>query len=276
MSIETGRILDALDSAQRPVRTVINVALAVVIGMFLAKIFWAIFAPAPTGAKTVSGELPRPLVENKATLIVDRTVLFKKNFFKGSEREIVVDEDAPETTLNLKLEGVTAPSTAYIVLPNNERKRFQSGEQVSEGVELIAIESDRVVLSRDGNTEVLLLNPTRQTNIVPFVQERSDQTRSSKSRKVLNVSGSRDQFFANVSVETVARSNGDYLQLFPKGSKSAFERLNFKSGDIVLEAGGIEGTDFDQLAELVSREDNLFVIIEREGLPVEINIRFLP
>jgi len=144
MSIETERIFDALDGVQRPVRTVINIALAVVIGLLLARIFWFIVAPAAAGATTVAGDLPRPLVETKSTLVVDRTVLFKKNFFETSEKTIVIAEDAPETNLNLILEGVAAPSTAYIVLPNKEKKRFKPGDIITNGVELVSIDRSAI------------------------------------------------------------------------------------------------------------------------------------
>ena len=243
--MEVERILDALEGAQRPIRTAINIALAVLIGLLLARLFWFVFAPAGAGASTVNAELPRPIADTKTSLIVDRTVLFKKNFFETTDQVVVVEQDAPETNLNLKLEGVVAPSrsgneaggAAYIRLSNNERKRFVPGDIVINGAELVRVEVDRVLLSRDGNTETLLLrNPDRAAGIVPFEERELEAARSSSESLAFSVTGTREQFFANVAARTVRNDGRELLQLSAKSSQSEFENLKFQNGDILLSA----------------------------------------
>jgi len=274
MSIEADRIFDVLEQIQRPVRTVINIVLAILIGLLAARFFWFLFAPAAAGASSVTSDLPRPLLETRSTLVADRTVLFKKNYFETTESTVAIAEDAPETKLNLSLVGTTAPSIAHIQLPTNETKRFVPGDVVINGVELIEIESDRVLLSRDGNTEVLLQNPDRTGGIVPFREGEENEVSQVVRPAVLSASGTRDQFFAAVAPRPMNRSDGEYLQLFPKSSQADFESLNFQDGDILLEVGGIAGTNFEQLAEIVTRDDSIVAIVERAGKPVQINIRF--
>lgn len=275
MAIETGRLLDVLDGVQRPVRTGINIILAIMLGLLLARLFWLVMAPAAAGATAVSGDLPRPLADTKSTLMVDRTVLFKKNYFETSQETIEVAEDAPETRLNLVLMGVTAPTSAHIQLPNKERKSFKPGDMITNGVELVKIESDRVILSRDSNTEVLFRNPDQTSVIVPFVDGEADDIKVVTKPAVQTVTGSRDQFIASVAAQPIKRDGKEYLQLSAKSSQEDFESLKFQTGDILLEAGGVPGTDLEKLSELVSLKDNIMVLVERAGKPVQINIRFL-
>lgn len=275
MAIETGRLLDVLDGVQRPVRTGINIILAILLGLLLARLFWLVMAPAAAGASTVSGDLPRPLADTKSTLMVDRTVLFKKNYFETSQETIEVAEDAPETRLNLVLIGVTAPTSAHIQLPNKERKSFKPGDMITNGVELVKIESDRIILSRDSNTEVLFRNPDQKSVIIPFVEGEVDDVKVVTAPAVEMVTGSREQFFASVSAQPINKNGKEYLQLSAKSSQEDFESLKFQTGDILLEAGGVPGTDLEKLSELVSLEDNIMVLVERAGKPVQISIRFL-
>ena len=66
-------------------------------------------------------------------------------------------EDAPETTLNLKLVGIVSESTATFRLSDGKDKAVRIGEEVMNGVTLLRTSKDFVTLDVNGETQKLTL-----------------------------------------------------------------------------------------------------------------------
>ncbi|MCG5547248.1 type II secretion system protein N [Halorhodospira halochloris] len=78
----------------------------------------------------------------------------------GSGEEI--PNEAPETTLDLKLKGVMAGGDRNglgmaIIEQNDGQSAYQTGEEIADGAVLVRVERDRVIFSRDDGYEMLRL-----------------------------------------------------------------------------------------------------------------------
>ena len=107
-------------------------------------------------------------------LDADLSILTRKNIFEGapeSEGPLIPENDLPVTTLQLKLKsavpGQGAESLAIIELPSAKQELFSEGDTIMRGVRLERVELYRVVISRSGVQEALLLEnrPDRPTDI---------------------------------------------------------------------------------------------------------------
>ena len=107
-------------------------------------------------------------------LDADLSILTSTNIFEGapeSEGPLIPENDLPVTTLQLKLKsavpGQGAESLAIIELPSAKQELFSEGDTIMRGVRLERVELYRVVISRSGVQEALLLEnrPDRPTDI---------------------------------------------------------------------------------------------------------------
>lgn len=109
-----------------------------------------------------------------ATIDADLSVLTRQNIFEGapeSEGVLIPEDDLPVTTLQLKLKsavpGEGTESLAIIELPSSKQELFTEGDTIMRGVRLERVELYRVVISRNGVQEALLLEnrPERASDI---------------------------------------------------------------------------------------------------------------
>lgn len=120
---------------------------------------------------------------------------------------VAVGEDAPETTLSLKLFGRRAgpQGSAIIETPDRVQGVFRVGDEIIDGVTLKAVNPEFIVLSRSGTLERLT-----------FERERE------------GLLGSKDKSPQSVSSETVSNRTTDLSQISPADLLSAvtFKRIS--------------------------------------------------
>ena len=149
-------------------RALVEFALLVVLGLLLARTFWLIAAP----AKSVNALTPAPASMVTAPAPVSRlqanlSLLTSANPFASVERAAVDDDtiSVPETSLNLRLQGVRAitsgdgdlQASATIVTPDNRQGVYVVGDKLLDNVVLSRILSNRVILDKGGTFEALYL-----------------------------------------------------------------------------------------------------------------------
>ena len=90
---------------------------------------------------------------------------------KPVQKEVVVTENLPETTLRLTLTGVLAgkdniQASALIEGPDKQTRNYRVSEEVPGGAILREVYADRVVLERSGRLENLIFEEKRSIGIL--------------------------------------------------------------------------------------------------------------
>lgn len=167
---------------------------------------------------------------------------------KANDRIKLPALQAPETTLNLHLNGVmmaqTASDSYAIISSTNLPDRSYGLNDILPGNGRIThIFTDRIILENNGRQESLRLT-------LPI----GNQPKSVKSHKEpalqgrrATISGFRDQFIKDPSIlgdilsaEPVTLKNGrSGWQVAPGKSSTIFDQLGLKSGDLVMAINGV-------------------------------------
>lgn len=132
-------------------RGVLEVLLVVVLAVQAARLVWIIFAPAPPPPYAAAAE--------SFVAAADPAILTRANPFAGTSR-------APGQTANvssdgLKLFGVRTGAgggSAIIGPPGGPQGSYAVGDEVAPGVVLSSVETDHVMLSRNGALSRLALD----------------------------------------------------------------------------------------------------------------------
>lgn len=273
-----------------PFRTALNILLCFAIAVLVAKTAWALLAPNFSNIEFSERPLPVPLAIDSGRKVVDHTVLYKYNLFAQQSAKIAAEVDAPETNLNIGLVGLivrpgsTGDGVAYIKQANNQIERFVPGDMIINGTELKRIESDHVVLLRNGAEEILWRRENGELNVLQtekaFQETSSDENTTlakMPSIKEEAISSTREKFAAVVNVNVSRGQNGGpRFVVSPKGSLADLEALGFKTGDVVSRIDGIEADNFDleDLPDIVLTTNALRISIVRDGSEIDKTIRF--
>ena len=144
---------------------VLSYVLVVLIAISSAKLFWTLFTSnstttntpptVTTAPKLVKPPPPKPDYGSQ----IARLHLMGKASLENST--ILADKNAPDTSLNLKLNGVLAlgGGEGFAIIQNETKKHkfYQIDEEITSGVTLHSVFSDYVLLNRAGRTEKLSL-----------------------------------------------------------------------------------------------------------------------
>jgi general secretion pathway protein C len=266
-----------LSAAWRPGVIALNLALLAMIAYFGAR----------TANTLVAARLALPPAPPRAAARVARTVAVapESTYAAIYERDVfnAVKQAAPgtpqtatkQTDLNVKLWGtaVTAdPATSYAIIENlatREQRLYRVGDPVLETASLARVEWDRVVLSRDGEEEVLDLALTRDraaaaSRAVPAAgQERIRQTADNQfviDRRELDrtVNNINEVFTQARAVPYFKDGKTVGFRVFAIKPGSVFEKIGLKNGDVVKRVNGVELTD-------PTKAITLFTELQNEG-----------
>lgn len=193
-----------------------------------------------------------------------------------------VGEDAPETTLNLKLTGRTAGSngTAILRTPDSKEGNFRIGDEVIPGVTLQAVNKDFIVLDVDGQIQRLTFDRGDDTGLMksPADGDKGSQITGSKTAsKALAVaaqqtaaSGDVSALFQNISLRRVMK-NGQLAGYSVKANRPgvSLAPFGFSKGDIVTAIGDTDITrgrpDFIALLQDAAKNGGAEVTVLRNG-----------
>lgn len=190
-------------------------------------------------------------------------------------------DEAPISTLDLQVVGVRtatdpAHATAIIAAPDSRQRVYRIGDEIINGVILRAVESDRVVVARNGATEILPY-ASRRNSLLSDASSRSDMGDETAAETgapvVTSASVSASALAQSIAGRALEDDGGVRVQ--PTGSGEAFAAAGFVSGDVITAVNGQRITNETSLAEAlagVSAGDAISVDVLRDEVPRVIEI----
>ena len=198
-------------------------------------------------------------------------------------------EDAPDTTLNLKLLGVLAGDKDYgyaiISSGGNKIKHYALGDDVPGGATLHAVFSDRVILERDIRMETLRLP---RANAKAFNKKLSPKKKLSTSIQAPTVAKNdfeslgqfRQEIMKNpvrltefINAAPEQSEDGQFIgyKLTPSKNTDMFYQLGLEPGDVVTK---INDVDLDapnkgpQAMQSLATASEVTMVVNRAGTEI--------
>ncbi|MEP6408261.1 MAG: type II secretion system protein N [Marinobacter sp.] len=247
------------------------VGLVVYVALVLAQTTWLIawddrpvaMAPALDSRATVSGGgRLQPLAAHQV-------------FGRAEEQPRVAEvvrRSAPETRLNLRLEGVLVAerpedSGAIVAGSNGVTEHYRVGDVLPGNAELAEVEPGRVLIRRNGQYETLTFEEQLSTGLVEGVEERSASSPEqflSEAREQLGSQGVAALAPYGLSPTGEGGTSGYVYD----GSSAMLNAVNLQAGDVITAVNGQRLGDLEQdmmLFENWRSEPQLEIEIERDG-----------
>lgn len=280
----------------------VDLALVILCGLLLARLFWIVMAPTSTVDMPVTSDASAQQ-KTPTSFSADPRVLQEFDPFNRNVEVVeVVEEDAPETTLNLSIKSIIAvsnpeESSVRIKTPDGSEDRYQEGDSVVAGVTVDRILDDRVILIRNGQREALYV---REKSVLGEVDNRPSPAPSQSSGAVdysstarleAAVSGrtpqgseapggsdlvlsksitlsSVDEFNERLNLTRVAGDDGQpQLIIQSVSDPQMMKEFAVAEGDVLISVNGMR-FDEESLAEIyesMRRENVLNFALERDG-----------
>jgi general secretion pathway protein C len=216
----------------------------------------------------------------------------------GAKQEVKkVNAKAPETKLNLTLHGVFVADDAdkgeaIIGTSGNVQKYYKVGSAVMSGVTLQAVFDDRVVLLRNGQSEVLRFPKVSTSRTVTTIPEKAS-VRSSppsagfgpgvsvseESKNLKQYSNMlRDEplkIFEYVRFVPVKSRDGmKGYRILPQKNRELYNQLGVRPSDLVTAVNGISLSNDQEAMKLIEKLKDVTSIqvdIVRNGQPRTLN-----
>ncbi len=277
-----------------------EIALALLLAFVSAQLFWIWASPAgPSGG--LSGA-PAAAVAIAPAPPLAASLTFDP-FHRDRAREeaapsaVAVQEDAPETALDLKLYGVRAEAdptrgSAIIRTPDSKQGAYSVGMSVLDEVTLAGVFADRVVLARGEAQESLYLDdakrpaaPSRRAASAPARHSQNSTTVASAPQRPApqtvaavrpaDTSGAAAQspvdlsdvpaLFRSLGLKPQVGPNGmNGLYVAPSGDAKLLAMLGLQQGDVVT---AVDGLALDNVQKLSKVHERL-----EEGEPVSLEV----
>ena len=189
-------------------------------------------------------------------------------------------EDAPETTLNLKLIGIVSESNATFRLPDGTNKAVKIGDEVMNGVTLTRTAKDFVTLDVNGEAQKLTLERVKlgEKESAPRIARAiQDNTAGSKVPSQAEI----EKIFSQLTLspqrellpDKTSRIKGFHVKARPGADLS---KLGLKSGDVITRFGPValnsSQVNFKEIRDLASSGGVQDYEVIRNGAPVTIRL----
>ncbi|MGB0907107.1 MAG: type II secretion system protein N [Maricaulaceae bacterium] len=192
-------------------------------------------------------------------------------------RAVIVGQDAPETTLNLKLVGRRAGEngTAILQTADNKQRVYRIDEEIISGVVLKAVQTEYIIISQDGRLERLTLERDDAGGLQR--KQASVQTHSIPAQ-MGSVPRAAISSLGNVqfSQETSGGQVRGY-KISSSGSNAALSSFGLRNGDVITHVGGKpigQGQpNLASLAKRLSRSNSAEIKILRNGRPQTVKVK---
>lgn len=266
----------------------ISAMLVLALGYVIMKAVIAFINPESVWKQPAIAPVPTQNVTARGTQNFNfSTDPFNRTVVVENEDTPEIGEDAPETTLNLKLTGRTAgpDGTAILRTPDNKEGNYRIGDEIVSGVTLQAVNKDFIVIDVDGELQRLTFERGEETGLLTQNSEEEEKTPSSLSVKTTRnsaqasspMSGSSPQIsadvsalFQNISLRRVMK-NGQLTGYSVKANRPGVNltQFGFAKGDIVTAIGGSDITrgrpDFLALFEKAAQSGGTELTVLRNG-----------
>jgi len=215
-----------------------------------------------------------PMVARSNTETVDLGALTRAQLFgpvtasRGAEEASL----AP-TNLNLTLTGVAVRPTggcALVIVQGQPESAFCTGEELTPGVRLDAVERDRIVILRNGAREAVSLKDSdKAASLIvspppPMVQPGASGGQVVDRRQLQQQLG-RPEFLSQALI--VPNVDGGFLvrQIQPG---SLYEKLGLRPGDVIRNVNGQALTSMEDVMRLYQQfgsAQRVLVEVQRQG-----------
>lgn len=255
-----GQIQAAL--AHPALQTAATVAALLCLCWALAQGTWKILQPAS------------PAVFRGGDEAIDLGVLARSQLFGAAPAKVADDASLAPSNLNITLTGVAVEpkgGCALLVVQGQPESAFCTGEELTPGVRLDAVERDRIVILRNGVREAVMLKDTEKTAALilsppspPIVQPSSTGAQL-VDRKQLQQQLGKPEFLSQALI--VPNAEGGFLvrQIQPG---SLYEKLGLRPGDVIRNVNGQALTSMDDVMRLYQQfgsAQRVLVEVQRQG-----------
>jgi len=272
-----------------------------------AGLFWVLYpvsavpqpttfaVPIDTGSASVSSTTVDILALQELKLFGDAGELpeVELEVEAQSSSDLIVDENAATTQLNLKLHGVIASDNQLearaIIDTGKDQNLYRIGDEIklNKGVKLAKVMEQRIILDNKGSHESLWLYS--EEDFKKSASNRANRHKvtregpgADRPKPTVNKSIQPSQIPKSISDVvrfSVHREEGKMVgyKLRPGRDKELFEQVGLKSGDIVTSVNGRIMNDPKQLRDVyqdlkTATEANLVVRRGESELPITIRV----
>lgn len=198
--------------------------------------------------------------------------------------------DAPKTSLNIRLVGVSASSnpqrSAAIIEQSGQQQTYIVGDELGRsGVTVEEIYADRVLLDNNGRIETLQLEDIGEDRpaLSLIVDEPTAATTETTEIPAREIGEAMEQLSADpqsitdfVSISP-AMENGELIgyRLQAGQKPELFRQAGFQNGDLAVAINGYDLTDMQQAMEFSNQLTTLTradISIVRDGQPMQMSI----
>jgi general secretion pathway protein C len=287
----TPKWIESMASQHLP--KVVLVLLVVLVAAQAADLTWRLIPVPESAIKTPQQQTQTPVVTPNAKNQQSglETVANLHLFGNAGAVKAVkqIQQDAPVTRLNLTLHGVFVEEdpeqgAAIIGTSGSTQKYYKVGASVMSGVTLQGVFTDRVVLLRNGQSEVLRFPK------VPTVSSKSNSSSSARTStspqeapvNAASLSGYREVFqkqplkiFEHVRFVPVRSREGlKGYRVLPQKNRELYNKLGIRPSDLVTAVNGVTLTDDKEamkLIDMLKDASTIQVDIVRNGQPQSLN-----
>jgi general secretion pathway protein C len=263
--------------------------LTLIIAAQAADLTWRLIPAPETGPAAAQNVIRQPVRQAGAQTKRDGLeTLVKLHLFgeAGKARPVQnIEQKAPETRLNLTLHGVFVDAepekgAAIIGTSGSTQKYYKVGAAVMNGVTLRGVFNDRVVLLRNGQSEVLRFPKVPSAGSLTTTPRGRSVGRSEPASRVNTAAlrGYRDEFskepmkiFEHVRFVPVRSRQGlKGYRVLPQKNRELYNKLGIRPSDLVTAVNGVPLTDTQEamrLMQTLQDAQSLQVDILRGGQP---------
>jgi len=307
LSNNLSNVLEQLSKLpQRKITQVVIFLLLSYIAYLFAQITW-LAIPQQNSPSLIKASSATSIQSSQSKKVDVKAIKSLNIFGEFSQQEVEkveeVIENAPETRLNLTLNGVVASSdqtTAAAIIANGSKQETYSVGETIKGTRAIldSVFNDRVLLKISGKRETLMIEGIDfNKNIRAIKPTRKQQTtKTSPSRKLSapNVIDQRKNKSLTQSTKSLRKDLADdpgkitdYLKISPKRSNGKisgyrlmpgkdptfFQNAGLKPGDVAVQMNGFDLTapmEAAQALKSLKEQREVSLLLDRNGDMTEI------
>ena len=268
----------------------INIAttgLWLISAVLLAQLTWWLIEPAEPNTN-VSIPALTPSANSSGSVSVDMAAIQSLNLFGQADTSASSNRrDAPKTSLNIRLVGVSASSnpqrSAAIIEQAGQQQTYIVGDELGRsGVTVEEIYADRVLLDNNGRIETLQLEDIGEDRpaLSLIVDEPSAATTEIPAREIgeaMEQLSADPQSMTDFVSISPAMENGELIgyRLQAGQKPELFRQSGFQNGDLAVAINGYDLTDMQQAMEFSNQLTTLTradISIVRDGQPMQMSI----
>ena len=211
---------------------------------------------------------------------INRNPFLPNYEFQGNSNAFLNAIKAPETSLSLKLFGVTSSEDknfAIIGLNKSDQKEYQTGDRILDNVFLESIHKDYVTINRSGVAESLSFN---KPNLISGIETEILKNPANKNDNIISAEWLSNQNIHDAISYVPIFSNGTLsgLEVNTGENKDFFVNLDLMPGDVLVSINGALVYDLNEnylsnLETFFSEPRDLNLSILRDNNPISIGIK---